>query len=46
MIRRRRFYQTIQKQILVWAGNEILPIGYDGETIHVPPRGVGCWRGS
>ena len=36
--RRRRFYETIQKQILVWAGTVRLPIGYDGENIHVPPR--------
>ena len=36
--RRRRFYQTVQKQILVWAGTDRLPIGYDGNNIHVPPR--------
>jgi hypothetical protein len=36
--RRRKFYQTIQKQILVWAGQESLRLAYDGDTIHVPAR--------
>lgn len=36
--RRRRFYQTVQRQILVWAGAEPLQVSYDGENIWIPPR--------
>ena len=36
--RRRRFYQTIQKQILVWPGEEPERIEYNGQPMYVPGR--------